>query len=211
MMYAMHLEYGKIPKFSQSIELQRTQCCDSLARRSLVKTDRANLTIFRGLDLWKLRGEPRNHTVSIHVQMPGLRLLGGCCWNGPYLYHEKTDPTLVWTMPHFWLQRQHGSTAVTLRFQSYLEFLDIIHVFLSGKSCTLKMMNVLFYVCWVAMARHNPVLGYPWHLPRMFRSNIATLADHIMKQLQLRCRCRLWAKSYTRLRYMSPHMHNYWI
>ena len=55
MMYAMHLEYGKIPKFSQSIELQRTQCCDSLPRRSLVKTDRANLTIFRGLDLWKLR------------------------------------------------------------------------------------------------------------------------------------------------------------
>lgn len=57
MMYAMRLEYGKIPKFSQSIELQRTQCCDSLAWRSLVKTDRANLTIFRGLHLWKLRWE----------------------------------------------------------------------------------------------------------------------------------------------------------
>lgn len=136
------------------------------------------------------------------------------CWGGAvemdHTYIMKKQIQLYSTMPHLWLQRQDGSTAITLRFQSYLELLEIIHVFLSRKSCTLKMMNALI-LCLLSshVWRHNPVLGCPWHLPRMFRSNIATLADRIMKQLQLRCRCRWWAKSYIRLRYMSPYMHNY--
>ena len=78
------------------------------------------------------------------------------CWGGAvemdHTYIMKKQIQLYSTMPHFWLQRQDGSTAITLRFQSDLEFLEIIHVFLSRKSCTLRMMNVLFYVCWVAMS-----------------------------------------------------------
>lgn len=77
----------------------------------------------------------------------------GCCWNGPYLYHEKTDPTLDSTMPHFWLQRQDGSTAITLRFQSYLEFLESIHVFFNQEIMHAQNDECFIaIVCWVAMS-----------------------------------------------------------